>query len=185
MPTQSTTYNSRITDENLERRFRETFKSQAGAELIDDLYASGVVVPVVDFTAAAEGSGLPTNLQRAWDFSTGAARQSGSGTTTAISNSGFWNINIFSTVNLSSASVVGASITIFDGSSSKTVWAIEENIATPNEVFVNHSDNIVVFLRSGDSMRIGCTSGAECGVSYRQIADLYGNLTNPLGFVPQ
>jgi len=185
MPTNQTVYNSRITDEALEKRFRDTFTSQGGSELVSDLYAQGVIVPIVDFTQAVEGSVLPTNLQRAWDFSTGTGRQSGSGTATVITNAGFWNVNIFSTVDLSSASVVGASITIFDGSTSKTVWAIEENVGTPNEVFVNHSDNIVVFLRSGDEMRIGCTSGAECGVSYRQIADVYGNLTDPLGFVSQ
>ena len=70
MPTNQNAYNSRVTDESLEKKFRDTFKSQGGAELVDDLYASGVIVPVVDFTAAAQGSELRSDLQSAWDFAT-------------------------------------------------------------------------------------------------------------------
>ena len=92
MPTQSTTYNSRVTDEALEKRFRDTFKAQGGAELVDDLYAQGVIVPVVDFTAAATGQQLAQNLQTAWDFSTGNG-SADNATTAFISNSGFWLIN--------------------------------------------------------------------------------------------
>ena len=65
------TYNARVTTEALEKKFRDTFPSQVGAELVDDLYASGVIVPTVDFTAAAQGSELRSDLQTAWDFATG------------------------------------------------------------------------------------------------------------------
>ena len=88
MPTQATTYNSRVTDEALEKRFRDTFRSQGGAELVDDLYAQGVIVPVVDFTAAATGQQLSQNLQTAWDFSTGF-NQVINTSTTIINNAGF------------------------------------------------------------------------------------------------
>ena len=84
MPTNQNAYNSRVTSEALEKKFRDSFTSQGGAELVDDLYASGVIVPVVDFTAAAEGSALRSDLQVAWDFSTGHNRINTTTTTTII-----------------------------------------------------------------------------------------------------
>ena len=70
MPTNQSTYNSRLTSEALEQKFRDTFPSQAGAELVNDLYAQGVIVPVVDFSDVASGQVLPVQLQQAWDFAT-------------------------------------------------------------------------------------------------------------------
>ena len=39
MPTNENTYNSRVTSEALEKKYRDVFPSQGGAELVDDLYA--------------------------------------------------------------------------------------------------------------------------------------------------
>ena len=71
MPTNANTFNSRVTSEALEAKYRQVFPSQGGAELPQDLFASGVIQPVVDFSSVAEGSVLAPNLQTAWDFSTG------------------------------------------------------------------------------------------------------------------
>ena len=94
MPTQQTTYNSRVTSESLEKKFRDTFTAQGGAELVDDLYASGVVVPIVDFTAAAEGSALRSDLQTAWDFATNIVQITSTSDTTIVTTPGFWKVDI-------------------------------------------------------------------------------------------
>jgi hypothetical protein len=182
MPTQSSTYNSRVTDEALEKRFRDTFRAQGGAELVDDLYAQGVIVPVVDFTAAATGTTLATNLQTAWDFSTGSASASGS-TTTAISTAGFWKVWGHSNALNISNDARSFSINISDGLTTKTLWS---NSTSNTSTFWQDFEQIpefVVFLRSGDSLTIVSGSADnKIFVAYRQIATVSGDLVNPSGF---
>jgi hypothetical protein len=179
MPTNQTTYNSRVTDEALEKRFRDTFRSQGGAELVDDLYASGVIVPVVDFTAAAEGSQLPSNLQTAWDFATVNVRQLGTGTNSIVSTPGFYKFAINWEL-LNGAGPDAVQLNINDGLTSKAIWKAETGYLTTGDVEGTYEG--VVFLRSGDSFEIQCANQAFGQVSARQIADVYGNLIVPVGF---
>ena len=182
MPTNQNAYNSRVTDEALEKRFRDTFRSQGGAELVDDLYASGVIVPVVDFTQAATGEVLNTELQQAWDFSTGLNVVASSSPTTVISNAGFWKIDLTASVAVSASGSLTSKIDIFDGTTAKIIWNYQNNSGS---TVLNGlvEDKFVVFLRSGDVLRAS-TQGASHPLSiwYRQIADLSGNLVNPSGF---
>ena len=183
MPTQSTTYNSRVTDEALEKRFRDTFRSQGGAELVDDLYAQGVIVPIVDFTAAATGQQLAQNLQTAWDFSTGSASIASTSNTTIISNAGFWQVDFTACLPVDGTVFATWGLDIYDGSTSKTVWAFKN--ATANRVNDQAvSENMfVVYLRSGDSLRGVCgNANFPIEVWYRQIATVTGDLINPSGF---
>lgn len=177
MPTNQNSYNTRVTDEALEKRFRDTFKSQGGAELVDDLYASGVIIPTVDFTAAATGETLSQNLQTAWDFSTGHSGLQNATGTVVINNTGFWQIGVtFNTVNRN----VNAKLYIQDGfGAQRIVWAISPTQASTNMVV---QPTFVVFLRANDSLRatVGAASGLD--VWYRQIATVSGDLVNPTGF---
>lgn len=176
MPTQQTTYNSRVTDEALEKKFRDTFKSQGGAELVDDLYAQGVIVPIVDFTAAAQGSELRSDLQTAWDYATDLTTVVNT-TTTAISTPGFWKCG-WSIENVGAA-VGGINIRITDGVTPKTINSLKVN-ANESLYF---PDAFVVFLRSGDALTVQTTNGNTfIRFHYRQIADVSGTLINPLGF---
>lgn len=182
MPTNTNAYNSRVTDEALEKRFRDTFRAQGGSELVDDLYAQGVIVPVVDFTQAATGDVLATNLQTAWDSTTGLTRVTSSGTTTLVSNAGFWQFSINADLNFQSGTNIEVSVQIFDGSTATAIWAFAENLASPAEVFTLASGNEVVFLRSGDSLRLSTSAGVDASIWYRQIATVSGDLVNPSGF---
>ena len=94
MPTNANIFNSRVTSEALEAKFRQVFPSQGGAELPQDLFASGVIQPVVDFSSVAEGSILPQNLQTAWDFATGSTVISNTTPQTIINNTGFWQVAV-------------------------------------------------------------------------------------------
>ena len=95
------------------------------------------------------------------------------------------NVNLISTVTGSTAG--SAALRINDGSSTKDVWTVNKltsaGVTSGNAI----NDKFVVFLRSGDSLEYtnANASFAHFSVWYRQIADVSGNLTNPLGFTPQ
>ena len=187
MPTQSTTYNSRVTDEALEKRFRDTFRSQGGAELVDDLYAQGVIVPVVDFTQAATGDILEPNLQTAWDFSTGSQAVTSTSPTTVISNAGFWQVDLIynGLVETSAANPLTATVDIYDGTTYKAIWAFQCQINAAVSRAAQVEDKFTVFLRSGDSMTAqvqGSGTNNNFTIWYRQIATVNGDLINPSGF---
>lgn len=183
MPANQNAYNTRLTDENLEKRFRDTFKSQGGAELIDDLYASGVIVPVVDFTAAAEGSQLPFNLSSAWDFSSGTNEINGATNTTLINTPGFWKIDLVVTV-ATQASAESGQLELYDGATAKRVWRFRISNTTAGSP-ITESETFFVFLRTGDILRATASGDTTISVIWRQVADVYGNLVDPLGFTPQ
>lgn len=180
MPTNQNAYNTRLTDEALEKRFRDTFKSQSGAELVDDLYASGVIIPVVDFTAAAEGSFLREDLQTAWDYSTNLNTISNASTTLTITP-GFWKMDLNLAYN-SDATRQGL-IKISDGLSFKLVWKFSnDSIATPADNDVVVQDSFIIYVRSGDTVTGEASGGVQMNVWYRPIADVYGNFIQPNGF---
>jgi len=179
MPTNANTFNSRVTSESLEAKFRQVFPAQGGAELVQDLFASGVIQPVVDFSSVAEGSVLAPNLQTAWDFSTGSAVTRNT-TASLITNTGFWVVN--ATVSRELSADTSARLEIYDGSSARVIWNAFEDF-TFNNADGSVTFNGVVFLRSGDSLRAVVNNTSQMCNSWRQIADVNGNLVNPLGFV--
>lgn len=184
MPTNANTFNSRVTSEALEAKFRQVFPAQGGAELVQDLFASGVIQPVVDFSTVAEGSVLSQNLQTAWDFSTGTGTQDGSGTTTIISNPGFWKLQVQFEINYNESGGNSANVQIYDGVDAKNIVRVTDGRANVNESFTV-LENAVVFLRSGDILRVASDFGFLTTITYRQIADVNGTLVNPLGFTFQ
>jgi hypothetical protein len=180
MPTNATTFNSRVTSEALEAKFRQVFPAQGGAELVQDLFASGVIQPVVDFSSVAEGSVLPVNLQTAWDFSTGHNTVANT-TTTLINNTGFWKIDLTCFIE-SGASAKTANIYLDSGITTKIIWEVNTP-STGQNTGTFADDSFTVFLRAGDSLKaVTNNTAAVLDVWYRQIADVNGNLVNPLGF---
>ena len=180
MPTNANTFNSRVTSEALEAKFRQVFPAQGGAELVQDLYASGVIQPIIDFSSIAEGSVLPTFLQTAWDFATGYT-QVNNATQTIINNTGFWKIDLVIGSEVST-SPREAKLYITDGLTNKVVYEYNQP-ASPSTSYAFQNNEMFVFLRAGDSL-IGFTNntGVSMDVVYRQVADVNGNLVNPLGF---
>jgi hypothetical protein len=183
MPTNANTFNSRVTSEALEAKFRNVFPAQGGAELVQDLYASGVIQPVIDFSAVAEGSALRSDLQSAWDFGTGHQAIAPSSTTAIVSNTGFWKVSISLTFSYSGTTQGDYFLFITDGSTSKRVWSVRDPFSAGVSEQLTLTDNeLTVFLRSGDSLNATTAASGALEVVYRQIADVYGNLTNPTGY---
>jgi len=178
MPTNANVFNSRVTSEALEKKFRDVFPAQGGAELVQDLYASGVITPVIDFSSVAEGSFLPTNLQTAWDFST-AHYSISNATTTVINTTGFWKFGL--TYTQGGNSGLG-NLVLTDGFSGKTLWRVSFT-ATGTNLIDSEVYEGVVFVNSGQSVTVtSSTPDLDIDFWSRQIADVNGNLTNPTGF---
>ena len=182
MPTNANGYNSRVTSESLEKRFRDTFTAQGGAELVDDLYASGVIVPVVDFTQAAEGSGLQTDLQQALDLAVTPTTTANT-TNTIISNAGFWRVDIVVSTKQGSALDLEGSISISDGFTTKKLRKFNVFQGSSNDSDVIIPDFLVVFVKSGAEVSVTSdNNNMSVFTCARQIATVTGDLVNPSGF---
>ena len=169
--------------EAIEEDLNSNFPSQGQGNPPLYYSLSEVVVPTYSINSVAEGSGLPQNLQTAWDFSTGAAT-SDSGTNTIINTPGFWQIDLTCCVRASdSGARQDCTIELYDGSTAKPVWAIS-TLTDATERDAVSDGSFVVYVRTGDIVR---TNHSNAGIQrldvwYRQIADNNGNLINPLGF---
>ena len=171
--------------EAIEEDLNSNFPSQGQGNPPLYYSLSEVVVPTYSINSVAEGSGLPENLQTAWDFSTGSASRTASGTTTLINNTGFWLVDVSASIKTVVSSAETAVIRINDGVTTKPVWGtttITAGSATAGTTVLEQK--FVVFLRSGDSLElnISATNFFVVDAWYRQIADLNGTLINPLGF---
>lgn len=167
--------------EAIEEELNSNFPSQGQGNPPLYYSLSEVVVPTYSINSVTEGSGLPENLQTAWDFSTGSRSWSDS-TQTLITNTGFWKVDLTCFIESQSAGIFG-SLQITDGIGSKTIWRLDTNVTAGGPSVAVDSNEMVVFLRSGDSLT-GTSSNinVDLNVVWRQIADVNGTLVNPLGF---
>jgi len=167
--------------EAIEEDLNSNFPSQGQGNPPLYYSLSEVVVPTYSINSVAEGSGLPNNLQTAWDFSTGFNQVSNT-TTTLISNAGFWQVDTSTFFPGSTGEY--AELDIFDGVTPKVIWGVSSSASgTGSARIVTVDTPFVVFLRSGDSLRGSSNvAGTQLNVWYRQIADSNGTLVNPLGF---
>ncbi len=151
----------------------------------EDLQAQNVIVPIIDLTAAAEGSGTPQYLQTALAFGSQTSFDARSGTTALANSPGFWRVTYTISIKNAAAADHESLLQISDGLSAKTIYGLE-SISAPDLQFQNVAVDFTVFLRSGDTLNIvNNVSSIVCLGSYRQVADVNGNLVNPFGFSPQ
>jgi hypothetical protein len=175
-----------VTSESLQAKIRQLLPSQQGFG--EDLQASNVILPVIDLTATAEGAGVSTELQEAWDYSTTLTICENTTPVTIINTPGFYLINAEATPEfrgLAAATPVMCNISMTDGTTPKTLWQIRRSNANDTG-YTGRLSNFRVFVPSGYSIT-GYTNAATkiMSVFSRQIADVNGNLSNPFGFSPQ
>lgn len=161
-----------VTSEVLQAKIREILPSQKGFG--EDLQAQNVIVPIVDLTAAAQGTDVPLYQQQALAFGSQTTFVASNATDTIANTAGFYRI--YGAVSLTSGVVY---FTLSDGISTKIIWQINN---------ANTSDTVdfVVFLRSGDSLTVTSSATTALAVgSSRQVADVNGSAVLPSGFTPQ
>lgn len=171
-----------VTSEALQKQIRDLLPSQQGFG--EDLQASNVIQPIIDLTAAAQGTTTPQNMQTAIAFGSSTGFQAAA-TTVALANTpGFWQITGTASAMAANGGVCESKIEVSDGLSSKVVWKLGV-AGNGGAQGASVELNLVIFLRSGDSISASTLGGGYLTGSYRQIADVNGNLVNPVGFTPQ
>lgn len=174
-----------IRSEQIEAQYRRLLPAQAGNEVTTDLLASDTIIPVINITGAAEGQALREDLQKAADQSSSAGAVVGPGFFDWITTSGFW---LISGVVQIDPSVANNEVALFITSTpSSFVFSTGPALGTGASLveYVEIAPR-VVFIRPGQALRSNNTGAATCiTLNYRQVADLYGNLSNPNGFTFQ
>ena len=172
-----------IVSESLQRQIRTLLPSQNG--FTEDLQAQNVIVPIIDLTATAEGSSLPSYLQTALTFTDATTFSVNNGSDTIINTPGFWQINAIFTSRASSSGADIGDIRIGDGSTTKNVVRFVTDAVSSGSISTEYIV-VVICLSAGESITVNANTDEVfvCG-SARQVAALDGTLINPTGFVPQ
>ena len=166
--------------EAIEEDLNSNFPSQGQGNPPLYYSLSEVVVPTYSINNVAEGTSLPESLQQAWDFSTGH-QQARNSSHTIVNNTGFWLVDLNS--NSENAGGRQGNLRITDGLSNKIIWQFSSAATTTTVGSTVAEDRFIVFLRSGDSLVVqSFQAELTINITWRQIADVNGNLVNPLGF---
>lgn len=162
-----------IKSQDIEDKINQLLPSQGGFQAGVDFSASTMVIPIIDLTETAEGSSLRVDLQTATDFATSFTQVINAANTVIVATTGFYKVNV-SSDGINS----NTQINIFDGTTSKVIKYYA--FGSDSSIIV---DEFVVFLSAGLSLRAtSAASSVAIQVHTRQIADIAGNLTNPLSF---
>jgi hypothetical protein len=168
-----------IKSEAIESKINQLLPTQGGFQPGVDFSASTMVIPIVDLTETAEGSSLRQDLQSALSLTSITPFQAQNGTVSVLSTTGYFRI--VGVAFAGSSSTNGElKITITDGTTTKSLWeANNRNTGSTGEV--SYSFDFIAFLKAGDS--VSATTDTVYGIingCTRQIADISGNLVNPV-----
>ncbi len=172
-----------VVSESLQATIRRLLPSQKG--FTEDLQASNVITPIIDLTPTAEGSILDTDLARCFNFGDATALSINNTVNSVVaSTGGFYRLAGF--VNIRDDTSAYFDITLFDGTTSKTIMTLRNygtgGVAHTVNEYIDHN----FFIRPQDSLRVtafGLTTYFEGSI--RQIADVNGNITAPSGYTSE
>ena len=172
-----------VTSESLQAQIRNLLPSQQGFGT--DLMAQNVIVPIVDLTAAAQGSTVPTDLQQALAFGSQTAFSANNSTVVIANTTGFYRIFGNASLRTSGGGAVSNVLQMSDGLSTKNIWSLNGS-AGSTDLGLSDNFDFIVFLAASESISaISNSADAFCVGSSRQIATVNGDLVNPSGFTPQ
>ena len=168
-----------VNSEALQTQIRDLLPSQNGFG--SELQATNVITPIIDLTAAAEGSALPVSMQQALAFGSQTGFIATNATVVVANSPGFYRIFGTSAMK-TSGSIQTNSFTMTDGLSVKTVWGMRMGSGSV-ENYVDTQFDFVVFLADGESIS-AVSSNAQNHIvgSSRQIATGDGTLVQPNGY---
>jgi hypothetical protein len=150
-----------------------------------DLSASDTIIPIIDLTAAAEGSDVPELLQTALSFGSQTAISLRNANGTIANSPGFYRFIALASVDQNGPSA-DVELQLNDGATTKVIWRMRAYSTGGIAATIIEPVDIVVFLGTGESFNAdasGTNSFLEGSV--RQLADANGTLLQPAGFTPQ
>ena len=169
----------RITSEALQATVRRLLPSQQGFG--EDLQASNVITPIIDLTPTAEGSQLPVDLARAMSRTDQTNFEVNNSLSDIANTPGFYRGIVVLAIAFSGSSNPRTLIEM-RGAVNKAVWEHKIQGSTSTHSSTTNFD-YVFFLDTGDTLRMSSNStAATLAGSVRQVADRYGNVSNPTGF---
>jgi hypothetical protein len=170
----------RIESESLRDKLNNLLPSQNRGAIGVELSGSTQIVPIIDLTETAEGSGLRQDLQTSLSLTSITAFSVTNTTTTLVNTTGYYRV--FGNVNggTSTGSSRTAKFSLTDGLTTKIIQTFTYPASSTANIQIELLD-FIVFLKAGDSLT-ATTSAPQTILSgnTRQIADISGNLTNPL-----
>ena len=169
-----------VVSEALQSTVRKLLPSQFGFG--EDLQASNVIIPIIDLTASAEGSGINVSMQQALNFGGSTAFDITNTTTALAASPGFWRFSGTFSLNRKSTTVEVCQFAITDGATSKNVYAQSMDFGGGDGTSIATSFDVIIYLNAGESVNGIATGNAFVTGSYRQIASSTGELVNPVGF---
>jgi len=167
-----------INSSAIETKINQLLPSQGGFGAGVDFSASTMVIPIVDLTESAEGSGVRQDLQTASSFSTENTLSINSDN--LITNTtGYFQLNFAYNINTNVANNF-VRIYIDDGTTEKDIFK-QRAYTSGTSSSIGGNGSVVAFLSAGKELRQESNSaGASISVSSHQIADISGNLSSPL-----
>lgn len=172
-----------VTSETLEAQIRNLLPSQNGFS--EDLQASNVITPIIDLTAAAQGTNVPEYQAQALAFGSQTAFNAENSTVVIANSPGFYRILFTATNRGTSTTSAFARLTMTDGLSVKTVFEANLRSGAAQTTTTGVTD-LIVFLAAAESISATTTlTGCVLVGSSRQVADVNGDVVYPSGFTPQ
>lgn len=171
--------NYEIVNPTLEQQVANLLPSVAGYG--GNLRSTNTIIPIVDLTAAAEGTTLPQTLQQAIAFGSQTAFEINNTTTNLANTPGFWRVTAGYTNFNTSSGDINCAFNMTDGASTKVVW--KNRLSVSSSLQVNGGDiDLIFFLPAGITLSGTAGIYSYLSGSYRQVADINANLTDPAGF---
>lgn len=171
-----------VNSEILQTQIRDLLPSQNGFG--SELQATNVITPIIDLTAAAEGTITPDYQAQAIGFDDVTAWDAFNTTVTIANSPGFYLVGYTFAPEGSLANAT-AKLYLDDGLSQKELydWTCQNNLTA---TFVPIVSSIIVFLSAGQSVVAQSSAGFRGSFNgfSRQLANLDGTVNLPTGFTP-
>ena len=169
-----------IKSQDIEDKINQLFPSQGGFQPGVDFSASTMVIPIVDLTETAEGSSLRQDLQTSFSLTSITAFDITNTASTIVNTTGYYRVfGVFNFRN-DTGGGIRANISLTDGTTTKKIIELNTLASLSND-FEHSLFDFIVKLNAGESLT-GETESTNANINgnTRQIADINGNLTNPL-----
>lgn len=170
-----------IKSQTLEDKVNQLLPSQGGFQAGVDLSASSMIVPVVNLTEAAEGSLLREDLQLAMSLTSSTAFNVSNATTTLVNTTGYFRVFATMSVQADTSANRKSNFEVTDGATTKELIAVEVGTTSAAGIIKVLLVDFIVFLQAGDSLvAVSTDTNSFLIGNTRQVADVNGNLINPL-----
>jgi len=166
-----------VNSTGLEDKINQLLPSQGGKGAGIDLSASTTIIPIVDLTESAEGSGLRQDLQTAFDINSTVYNLNNVTNSVIINTTGYYRM--FGSMSNSEVTAPNVcEINLFDGTTSKPLLA---SGTTKFSTLAGEASaltfDFMIKVQAGESIRGSANSFCRIQGIVKQIADINGNLT--------